>query len=108
MVKPLRLLNLAANVGVKDEENFKEISESIEDYINVKVESELELDDILKNKLDEVMGAFRYTSHELFVKTRQKKFHDGLNGLQSFDFIFKCKEATNEIKRQLNDKAKPI
>jgi len=101
MVKPLRTLNLAANVGVKNKKEFNEISESIDEFINTKMENELELDDELLNKLDEVMGAFRHTSHELYTKVQKNKFNEGLHGLKSFDFVMKCKEATSMIKSRV-------
>lgn len=101
MVKPLRMLNLAANVGVKTKNEFDEISSSIDKFINVKMENELELDNELLKKLNEVMGAFRYTSHELFTRVQNKKFNDGLHGLKSFDFVMKCQEATSMIKERL-------
>jgi hypothetical protein len=101
MVKPLRRLNLAANVGVKNQKEFDEISESIDEFINAKMENELEFDDELLNKLNEVMGAFKDTSDELFTKVFKKRFNEGLHGLKSFDFVMKCEEATNMIKNRI-------
>lgn len=101
MIKPLKLLNLAANLGLKNEEEYKKINESIEDFIDTKIEYELDLDNEMKDKFDQVMAAFRHTRHELFLKVREGKFNEGLYGLKSFDFIEKCKNATEEIKNRL-------
>ena len=101
MVKPLRKLNLAANAGVKNRKEFDEISGSIDEFINAKMENELELDDEILNKLNEVMAAFRYSINELLTKVQKKKFNEGLHGLQSFDFVMKCEEATNMIKNRI-------
>lgn len=101
MALSLRKLNLAANVGLKNKEEFDEISKIVDDFISTKIENELEFDDELLKKFNEVMAAFRYTLQELFIKIQNKKFNEGLNGLRSFDFIEKCEEAVKEIKRRL-------
>ncbi|MBI3035797.1 hypothetical protein HYY71_05740 [Candidatus Woesearchaeota archaeon] len=101
MVEPLRLLNFAANVGIKDKEEFDNISKAVEEFIKIKMENELELDEELLDKLNNVMAAFRHTKHELFLKLNKNKFNDGLHGLEYFDFVMKCKETTEEIKKRL-------
>jgi hypothetical protein len=101
MIKPLKLLNLAANRGLTSESEFKEIEKSIEEFIDTKVEHEIDFSNELKNKLNEVMAAFRHTSHELYLKLGDKKLNEGLHGTNSFDFILKCKEATTEIEKLL-------
>lgn len=101
MIIPLRLLNLAVNTGLKNKQEFEDIKKAIEDFITTKIENELELDDELKNKLNEVMAAFRFTSHELFIKIKENKLNEGLKGLNSFNFVTKCEEATEEIKKKL-------
>ncbi len=104
MIEPYSLLNKAANNGIESKENFEKISKAIEDFRKIKILSELELNEEIKIKLSKLMGAFRFTSHELFLKVQKDKFNEGLNGEKSFDFLERFEEVKEEIKKILNKK----
>ncbi len=102
MIKPLKLLNLAANRGLKSGNEYKKIDEAVEEFIDTKIEHEIDVPEIIE-KLNEVMGAFRYTRQRLFLKKEEKKLNEGLHGIKSFDFIIKCKEVTVAIEKLLKE-----
>lgn len=104
MVEPYLLLNKTANNGIESKEDFEKISKAIEDFRKTKIMNELELDEEIKIKLSKLMGAFRFTSHELFSNLQKNKFNEGLNGQKSFDFIERFEEVKEEMKRVLNKK----
>jgi len=101
MVKVLREVNRVGNVGIKNKEEYREISGYVEEFISAKMDKEIEIDEEIKSKFDEVMRAFRYTLHELYILTTKKKFDEGVKGIKAFDFIKECKEATTMIKQRL-------
>ena len=100
MVKAMKILNESSNLGIKNQEEYNLINSTIEDFIDIKMQHEIDMNEDMKKKLDEVMACFRLTRAQLHENlTNGKK--ECLHGLEAFSFIGKCKEATQMIKERL-------
>jgi len=101
MMKARDLLNSPAEKGLKNKEEFDNISNAIDTFIDVKTQNVLYVDDNTLKLLDQVMGAFRHTKHELYLKLSAGKFNEHISGIKSFEFKTKCDDAKKEIQREL-------
>jgi len=100
MVKALTVLNSKSNKGIKSNADLNEVAEAVAAYQETVRENRIEIDSQMETILSEVLGAFRYTSHEL-NKRLQAGNQRPLLGLKAYDFIFKCDQVTLAIKKKL-------
>ena len=72
MTRALREVNRIGNVGVKDKDEYTKVNKIVEEFISAKMENEIDINEDIKSKLDEVMGAFRHTMHEIYILATNK------------------------------------
>lgn len=101
MIGALKIVNSAGNIGVRGRKEYKVINDTIKSFIDIKMKYQIDLDDDMINKFDEVIGALRKANDELFQNLLNNRLQQSLNGQDSFRFINKIKEADSMIKERL-------
>jgi len=101
MIKAMKVVNDAANMGVQSESKFNELREIIDEFINTKMEYEIDIDTEMLEKFNQAMGSLRQAISELYTNLINKKLHESLHGLDSFRFIDKVNEADALIYKKL-------
>lgn len=95
-------LNVQANGGIKNEEDYDKTTELIDDFKKMKMKFEIEFDDEFNNQLSKVLGSFRSVHNKLLEKKMEKAYNSGLgSGSTNFEFIKKCKDTQLMIKERL-------
>lgn len=104
MNSALRIINDAANLGVRDETKFNEAKKALEEFVETKMEYDILLDKEMIIGFNEAMGAFRKTIAELHKNLLSKQLNDSIKGSEFYTFVDKCKEADALIRERLNKK----
>lgn len=101
MIYAMKLVNDSANIGVQSETKFEEVKKAVKDFIEIKMEYEIDIDKEMIDKFNQAMGALREAEHALYINLGSKKLNEPLRGLNSFGFIDKVNEADILVKQRL-------
>lgn len=103
MIRAMSNLNVSANIGLKNKEDYDRLQSLVDDFISAKQEHAIDLDSEIMDLFNSVMGSFRHTLSELYTtNVSHSTYSNGLHGLKSFEFINRCSIATVAIKQKLN------
>ncbi|MDO8517160.1 MAG: hypothetical protein Q7S33_03465 [Nanoarchaeota archaeon] len=105
MSRALKVAHNYSNKGFKHEQEYVELKRVIDDLIDLKSEYAMNISADLKNKLDEVILAFRQNLYELNKTVRDKRLLYKLQSDEAFwRYLSKFKQASDIMIRDLYQK----
>jgi len=106
MIRAFKVANNYSNRGMKSEEEYLEFKRVIDDLLDAKNENVMKIDSGLKDRIDDLVIAFRYTSHELSKNMKSGKPIHGLSiikeDLKFFEYVVRFKKITDSMRNSIN------